>query len=90
MTPDAVEILVVGGGAAGCVLARRLAELGRSVLLLEAGPDLGSRVRPALLDGWRNPRGSDWTTDWGYESEPGADGSPAKLRRGKLLGERPG
>src|SRR5579859_4848963 len=86
MTPDTVEVLVVGGGAAGCVLARRLAERGRSVLLLEAGPDLGVSVSPALLDGWRNPQGSDWPTDWGYESEPGADGNPTKLRRGKLLG----
>jgi choline dehydrogenase len=56
------------------------------VLLVEAGPDLGKGVSPALLDGWRNPGGPDWTTDWGYESEPGADGKAVKLRRGKLLG----
>ena len=87
MTPDAVEVVVVGGGAAGCVLARRLAERGRSVLLLEAGPDLDGGMGPAILDGWRNPQGPEWTTDWGYESEPGADGGSAtKLRRGKLLG----
>lgn len=66
--------------------ARRLADRGGKVLLLEAGPDLGSGVGPALLDGWRNPQGSDWTTDWGYLSEPGVDGATAKLRRGRLLG----
>ncbi|HYK96431.1 MAG TPA: FAD-dependent oxidoreductase [Candidatus Dormibacteraeota bacterium] len=86
MRSEGVEVVVVGGGAAGCVLARRLAERGRPVLLLEAGPDLGRGVGPALLDGWRNPRGSEWTTDWGYESEPNADGNPTTLRRGKLLG----
>jgi len=84
--PEGAEVVIVGGGAAGCVLARRLADGGRQVLLLEAGPDLGRGSGPALLDGWRNPRGSEWTTDWGYESEPDADGNPAKLRRGKLLG----
>ncbi len=86
MSRDPVDVVIVGGGAAGCVVACRLAERGRSVLLVEAGPDLGGGVGPALLDGWRNPQGSDWTTDWGYESEPGADGNPAKLRRGRLLG----
>ena len=35
------DIVVVGGGAAGCVVARRTAEsTGARVLLLEAGPDL--------------------------------------------------
>ena len=34
------DVVVVGGGAAGCVVAARLAESGsHSVLLLEAGPD---------------------------------------------------
>jgi choline dehydrogenase-like flavoprotein len=36
------EFLVVGGGAAGCVLAARLSEGGRDVCLVEAGPDYGA------------------------------------------------
>ena len=86
MSQDNVDILIVGGGAAGCVLGRRLADRGRTVLLLEAGPDLGTSVSPAMLDGWRNPQGSDWTTDWGYETEPGVGEATTNLRRGKLLG----
>jgi choline dehydrogenase len=86
MTRDEVEIVVVGGGAAGCVVARRLAERGRSVELLEAGPDPGTDAGPALLDGWRNPTGPEWTADWGLQSEPDAAGNAMNLRRGRLLG----
>jgi choline dehydrogenase len=85
MKVDAADVVIVGGGAAGCVLARRLADAGRSVLLLEAGPDLGDRVPPPMLDGWHNPQAADWTTDWGLESEPDGGGA-TKLRRGRVLG----
>lgn len=80
------DVLIVGGGSSGCVLARRLADQGRSVILLEAGPDLGADVPDALRDGWNLPSGPDWSFDWGFESEPGATGSTSKLRRGRLLG----
>ena len=33
------DVVVVGAGSAGCVVAARQATAGRSVLLLEAGPD---------------------------------------------------
>jgi choline dehydrogenase-like flavoprotein len=37
------DILIVGGGSAGCVLANRLsADPDREVLLIEAGPDFQS------------------------------------------------
>lgn len=84
---DGFDLVIVGAGAAGCVLARRLADRGdRSILLLEAGPDLRTATPPMLRDGWRLPSGPDWP-DWGFESTPGATGgSAAKLRRGRLMG----
>ncbi len=77
------DIVVVGGGAAGCVVAARLSEDGtRRVLLLEAGPDHRALMPADVRDGWRP------TTrhDWGYVSEPDAGGVARPLPRGKLLG----
>ena len=41
-SPDRFDVLVLGGGAAGCALAGRLSEdTDRTVCLVEAGPDYG-------------------------------------------------
>lgn len=87
MKDRAFDVAIVGGGAAGCVLARRLAEQDDlSVLLIEAGPNLGDSVPGPYRDGWNNPPGTTWDSDWGYESEPDANGTTARLRRGRVLG----
>ena len=78
------DVVIVGGGAAGCVAARRLAEsASRDVLLLEAGPDLRSRLSAELRDGWTT---GSRDFDWGFASEPDERGVTERLRRGRLLG----
>ena len=77
------DVVVVGGGAAGCVVAARLSEDGaRRVLLLEAGPDHRAPMPADVRDGWRPTTGHDW----GYVAEPDAAGVARPLPRGKLLG----
>jgi choline dehydrogenase len=77
---SASDIVIVGAGAAGCALARRIAErTDRSVLLLEAGAPADT---PEMHDGWRLPT----LPDWGFAAEPGGAADPPKLRRGRLLG----
>jgi choline dehydrogenase len=76
------DVAVVGGGAAGCVVAARLSEPGASVVLLEAGPDLRADLPEDVRDGWNMT--SEF--DWGYISEPDDLGVIRKVRRVKLLG----
>ncbi|MEN3371609.1 GMC family oxidoreductase N-terminal domain-containing protein [Dechloromonas sp. ZS-1] len=81
------DYVVVGGGAAGCVLANRLsADPDVTVLLLEAGNDekwIWTKIPVGYLYCINNPR-----TDWCYktEPEPGLNGRSIIYARGKGLG----
>jgi len=61
------EVIVVGGGSAGCVLAARLREAGRRVCLIEAGPDYGpydgGRWPSDILDARQLAFSHAWETD---------------------------
>jgi monoamine oxidase len=55
-----VDVAIVGGGAAGIAAARRLAGLGRSVLLIEALPRLGGRAHTVTVQDIRLDLGCGW------------------------------
>jgi len=79
------DVIVIGAGSAGCVVAARLAEAGASVLLLEAGgPGDSTSIRvPALIDAQL-----DGPEDWGYRTvaQPELIGRRIFLSRGRCLG----
>lgn len=82
------DIVVVGGGTAGCVIASRLSETtSLRILLLEAGPDnnhdpkVTTPLRSRLMFG-------DPNYDWGYHTTPqkDADNRVIQQTRGRMLG----
>jgi choline dehydrogenase len=80
------DFIVVGAGSAGCAIAFRLAEAGRSVALVEyGGTDAGPVIRmPAALSYPMNMA----RYDWGYvtEPEPHMGGRRMACPRGKVIG----
>lgn len=80
------DVIIVGAGSAGCVLASRLSEdPNKRVLLLEAGGSgrsMNVRIPAAFTKLFKTER------DWAYYTEPqaGLDGRSLFWPRGKMLG----
>ncbi|SDG80399.1 GMC family oxidoreductase [Microbacterium pygmaeum] len=77
--------IVVGGGSAGSVVARRLVDAGVEVTLVEAGgEDTNEAIHDPMRMGelWHSPQ------DWDHYTvpQPGAGGRRLHLPRGKVLG----
>jgi choline dehydrogenase len=87
--PERVDIVIVGGGSAGCVLANRLsADPSTSVLVLEAGrADLAIDPLIHMPAALPFPIGNA-LYDWKYESEPEPFMNNRRIyhARGKVLG----
>ena len=86
MSDMRADYVIVGAGSAGCAMAYRLSEAGKSVIVIEfGGTDMGPLIQmPGALSFPMNmPR-----YDWGYQSEPEPhlDGRKLVCPRGKVIG----
>jgi choline dehydrogenase len=79
------DVVVIGAGTAGAVLASYAARAGASVVALEAGPDPGPWQSPAWPADLTDADRVGTSHDWGY-SGPAADGRVLPFPRARVMG----
>jgi choline dehydrogenase len=85
-SPIRTEVAVLGGGTSGCVIAGRLAEAGREVLVVEAGPDYGPLAGGAWPAELLDARAIPGSHDWGYDSGSRYPDRVVPFQRARVLG----
>ncbi|HFF9829530.1 GMC oxidoreductase [Serratia marcescens] len=87
-TSPTFDVVIVGGGSAGAVMAARLSENpARRVLLLEAGHSYAPYNYPRLIaDSDVLGANGNPEFEWGYRTEPGYVSHAIGAIRGKVLG----
>src|SRR5438445_8885791 len=89
MSTEGFDVVIVGAGSSGCVVAHRLVQdTDARVLLIEAGgpdslPAIHNTDVPSTVSLWGEP-----SINWGYVTEPQADlnGRTLPVARGKVWG----
>ena len=80
------DFIVVGAGSSGCVIARRLIDAGKKVLLIESGPLKKETANIEKIEGFPNLWGSSY--DWNYSTIPqnGLSERVININQGKVVG----
>jgi len=82
---DVYDYIVVGGGSAGCTVTHRLVKAGKSVLLIEAGPDDDDQfVR--MPGGFVRLFNTERVQFYMAEPQAGANGRAIAVPQGRTLG----